>query len=121
MIAFGWQQTAQIYAIVLAVVAVLFFLLSKEDPVTHARKSAAQRPRGTFSELEPLKKLQVWRFSLYYFFVFGAFVALALWLPRYLVGVYDLDIRTAGMLAAAYSVPASLFRAMSRPMLKSAR
>ena len=43
--------------------------------------------------------------------MFGAFVALALWLPRYLIGVYGLDIKTAGMLAAAYSVPASLFRA----------
>ena len=57
------------------------------------------------------KNIQVWRFSLYYFFVFGAFVALALWLPRYLVGVYGLDIKTAGMLAAFYSVPASIFRA----------
>src|SRR5690606_33884579 len=57
-----------------------------------------------------LRNLQVWRFSLYYFFVFGAFVALALWLPRYLVGVYDLDVKAAGMLAAFYSVPASLFR-----------
>ena len=62
-------------------------------------------------QLEPLRNLQVWRFALYYFFVFGGFVALALWLPRYLIGVYDLDIETAGMLAAAYSVPASLFRA----------
>jgi NNP family nitrate/nitrite transporter-like MFS transporter len=62
-------------------------------------------------QLEPLKNLQVWRFSLYYFFVFGAFVALALWLPRYLVGVYGLDIETAGMIAAAYSIPASVFRA----------
>jgi NNP family nitrate/nitrite transporter-like MFS transporter len=42
--------------------------------------------------------------------VFGAFVALALWLPRYLIGVYGLDITTAGMIGAAYSVPASLFR-----------
>ena len=60
--------------------------------------------------LEPLKNIQVWRFSLYYFFVFGAFVALALWLPRYLIGVYGLDITTAGMIGAVYSVPASLFR-----------
>ena len=60
--------------------------------------------------LEPLKNIQVWRFSLYYFFVFGGFVALALWLPRYLIGVYGLDITTAGMIGAAYSVPASLFR-----------
>jgi NNP family nitrate/nitrite transporter-like MFS transporter len=111
LVAVGWEQTAQVYAIVLAIVAVLFYLLSKDDPATRARRAAAQKPRGTFAELEPLTKLQVWRFSLYYFFVFGAFVALALWLPRYLIGVYDLDIKSAGMLAAAYSVPASLFRA----------
>ncbi len=61
--------------------------------------------------MEPLKNIQVWRFSLYYFFVFGAFVALALWLPRYLMGVYNLDIATAGMIGAAYSIPASIFRA----------
>src|SRR5690606_13961894 len=59
----------------------------------------------------PLKNLQVWRFSLYYFFVFGAFVALALWLPHYLVDVYTVDIRTAGMAAAAFSLSASVFRA----------
>jgi MFS transporter, NNP family, nitrate/nitrite transporter len=54
--------------------------------------------------------MQVWRFSLYYFFVFGGFVALALWLPRYYVGVYGLDIVTAGLLGAAYSIPGSIFR-----------
>jgi NNP family nitrate/nitrite transporter-like MFS transporter len=60
--------------------------------------------------LAPLKNLQVWRFALYYFFVFGGYVALSLWLPRYLIGVYGLSITSAGMLAAAYSIPASLFR-----------
>jgi NNP family nitrate/nitrite transporter-like MFS transporter len=43
--------------------------------------------------------------------VFGAFVALSLWLPQYLINVYGFDIKTAGMLAAFFSVPASLFRA----------
>ena len=62
------------------------------------------------AQLAVLRNIQVWRFALYYFFVFGAFVALALWLPRYLMGVYGLDVETAGMLAAFYSVPASLFR-----------
>jgi NNP family nitrate/nitrite transporter-like MFS transporter len=38
-------------------------------------------------------------------------VALALWLPRYLIGVYGFDITTAGMIGAAYSIPASIFRA----------
>lgn len=111
LVALGWQTTAKVYAIVLLVAAVLFFLFTKEDPATAARRERREKARSTWSELEPLRKLQVWRFALYYFFVFGGFVALALWLPRYLIGVYGLDIRTAGMIAAAYSVPASIFRA----------
>ena len=76
-----------------------------------ARRAAGEKARSTLLELAPLRNIQVWRFSLYYFFVFGAFVALALWLPRYLIGVYGLSIESAGMLAAFYAVPASLFRA----------
>ena len=77
--------------------------------MTRAARSGG-KPESLAAMLEPLKNIQVWRFSLYYFFVFGGFVALALWLPRYLIGVYGLDITTAGMIGAAYSVPASLFR-----------
>lgn len=107
-----WQGVAQIYAIVMAVAAVLFFLLTKEDPDVAARKLAGVKHASFLEQLEPLKNLQVWRFSLYYFFVFGAFVALALWLPRYYVGAYGLDLKTAGMLAAAYALPGSIFRAL---------
>ncbi len=111
LVAIGWEQTAQVYALVLFITAIAFFLFAKEDPSTVSRKSKGEKPRAAFAQLSPLKKMQVWRFSLYYFFVFGAFVALALWLPRYLIGVYGLDIQTAGMLAAFYAVPASIFRA----------
>ena len=111
MVAMGWQAVAQIWAIVLAVTAVIFFLFAKDDPELAARKVSGERAKGLKEQLEPLRKEQVWRFSLYYFFVFGAFVALALWLPQYLIGVYDLDIKVAGMLAATFSLSASLFRA----------
>jgi len=111
LVAFGWQQTAQIYSIVLAIVAVVFFFVTKEDPALRERRTKGTRHNSTLMELEPLRNIQVWRFALYYFFVFGGFVALALWLPRYMIGVYGLDIRTAGVLAAFYSVPASIFRA----------
>ena len=37
-------------------------------------------------------------------------MALSLWLPRYYVGVYGLDIKMAGILTALFSFPASLFR-----------
>lgn len=111
LVAFGWTMVAQVWAAALLVVAALFWFTTKDDPVLVSRRRAGEKARGALLELEPLKKLQVWRFALYYFFVFGAFVALALWLPRYLVGVYGMDIKSAGMIAAFYSVPASVFRA----------
>ncbi|HLV78387.1 MAG TPA: nitrate/nitrite transporter [Marinobacter sp.] len=108
MVALGWEKTAQIYAGVLALMGIAFLLFAKTDPLAEQRRSATQI---SFREqMAPLRELRVWRFSLYYFFVFGAFVALALWLPHYLIGVYGLDITTAGMIAALYTIPASLFR-----------
>ncbi|MGR3400668.1 nitrate/nitrite transporter [Paracoccus sp. UBA5162] len=111
MVAVGWQATAQIWALALAVTAVLFWFLSKDDPVTAARRGSAASRRSLRAEFAPLRNLQVWRFSAYYFFAFGAFVALALWLPHYLIGVYGFDVKVAGMVGAAYSIPASIFRA----------
>lgn len=111
MVAFGWQVAAQVWAAALVLMAAVFWFTTDDDPELKERRAKGIKPRSMLLEIEPLKNLQVWRFSLYYFFVFGAFVALALWLPRYLVGVYGLDIKTAGMLAVFYSVPASLFRA----------
>ncbi len=111
MVAFGWQAVAQVWALAIAIMAIVFWFMTSDDPVLVARRKAGAPPQPTTQHLTPLKKLQVWRFSLYYFFVFGAFVALALWLPRYYVGVYGLDIRAAGMLGALYSIPGSIFRA----------
>ncbi len=110
MVALGWQAVAQYWAIGLAVMAVIFWFTTSDDPEQEQRRREGAKPPSLASMLEPLKNVQVWRFSLYYFFVFGGFVALSLWLPRYLIGVYGMDIRTAGMVAAAYSIPASLFR-----------
>lgn len=112
MVAYGWQSVAQVWAVALVVMAAIFWFTTKDDPALVARRREKRPPESAANLLAPLKKLQVWRFSLYYFFVFGGFVALALWLPRYYVGVYGLDITTAGMLAAAYSIPGSIFRVL---------
>ena len=112
MVAFGWTTVAQIWAVALVVMAAAFWTLTSDDPALAERRRKGVKPEPMRDQLAPLKNLQVWRFSLYYFFVFGAFVALALWLPRYYVGVYGLDIITAGMLGAAYSIPGSVFRAL---------
>lgn len=108
----GWHGVAKIYATVLFFTAVLFFLFAKTDPIIIHRRRFKLKFEGAAMQMAPLKNIQVWRFALYYFFVFGGFVALALWLPRYYIGVYGLDIKSAGMLTAMYSLPGSIFRAL---------
>ncbi|AFL49864.1 NNP family nitrate/nitrite transporter-like MFS transporter [Sinorhizobium fredii] len=111
LVAFGWQMVAEVWAAVLLLTAIVFWFTTEDDPKFRARREVNQPRRSFLSEFAPLRNVQVWRFSLYYFFAFGGFVALALWLPRYLVGVYGFNIETAGMIAAAYSIPGSIFRA----------
>ncbi|MCC2098599.1 MAG: NarK/NasA family nitrate transporter, partial [Hyphomicrobiales bacterium] len=111
LVAYGWHTVAQVWALAIALMAVIFWFATDDDPVHAQRRAQGIKPKTLMEEFEPLKNIQVWRFSIYYFFVFGAFVALALWLPRYLIGVYGVSIEAAGMLGAAYSLPASLFRA----------
>ena len=102
----GWRQLPRIYAGVLVVTGVLFLLLTTNRvPEGSQRKSFAQR-------LAPLKVLRVWRFGLYYFFVFGGFVALAQWLIPYYVNAYGMTVAMAGLLAAANSLPSGVIRAL---------
>jgi NNP family nitrate/nitrite transporter-like MFS transporter len=112
MVAYGWQTVAQLWAAALLVMAAIFWFSTQDEPALAERRRAGARPEPIRAQLAPLAKLQVWRFSLYYFFVFGAFIALALWLPRYYIGVYGLDITTAGLLGALYSIPGSIFRVL---------
>ena len=66
--------------------------------------------------LAPLKHVRVWRFSLYYVVVFGAYVALSAWLPDYYRTNYFADlspadgVRMAALLTALFIFPASLLR-----------
>jgi NNP family nitrate/nitrite transporter-like MFS transporter len=111
LVAYGWHTVAQLWAAGIAVMAIVFWFATTDDPVLRERRARGEKPRSAWLELEPLKNVQVWRFALYYFFVFGGFVALSLWLPQYLINVYGVDIRVAGMTAALFSFPASVFRA----------
>ena len=107
MVSAGWQTAARLWGAVLIATALLFLLVTQREP---ARRQGTRPQPGLRTQFAVLRSLQIWRFSLYYFFLFGAFVALALWLPRYLIGVYGVDVKTAGVLAAFFSVPAGLFR-----------
>lgn len=103
-----WRQVIWVYATVMLLAAGLFHLLAQPEPVTRT----ATVPINWRERLEPLRSFQVWSFSVYYFLVFGGFVALAAWLPRFYIGVYRVDMQTAGMLAASFLIPATLFRAI---------
>ncbi|MBY5888131.1 nitrate/nitrite transporter [Rhizobium ruizarguesonis] len=111
LIAWGWQAVAEIWAVCLALMAIVFWFTTTDDPAFRLRRERRAASKSFAQEFAPLQNVQVWRFSLYYFFAFGGFVALSLWLPRYLVGVYGFNLETAGMVAAAYSIPGSIFRA----------
>lgn len=110
LVSMGWQAVAQVWGAALLIGAAAFLVVTHEDPSTAARLREGRASPPLKQHLEVLRNVQIWRFSLYYFFVFGAFVALSLWLPRYLMGAYGLDLITAGVLSAFYIVPASVFR-----------
>ncbi len=112
VVALGWENTARLYALVLAATAVLFWLLARPDPRHAAHQASGGDLPTVGQQLAPLKNMQVWRFSAYYFFVFGGFVALASFLPRYYTGAWGLPLTTAGLLAGLYSLPGALFRAL---------
>jgi len=76
MLAFGWEAVAQVWASVLLVIAILAFLLTQDEPEVAERRRTGEEPVTAWMQLTPLKDIRVWRFSLYYFFVFGGFVAL---------------------------------------------
>jgi len=102
----GWRDLPKIYAAMLATTGIVFLLTTtKRLPPGSASKSLRQR-------LAPLKNMRVWRFGLYYFFVFGGFVALAQWLVPYYVNAYATSVALAGALAACNSLPSGVIRAI---------
>ncbi len=98
----GWRTLPKLYAGLLVLVAITVLLFAR-NKVPATSKSLSQRIR-------PLKAVRVWRFGLYYFFMYGSFVALSQWLIPYYVNVYSLSIVAAGMMTTAFNLPAGLLR-----------
>ncbi len=97
-----WRTLPKLYALLLVLTAIVFFVFSKNKKPDVIR-SFKQR-------FDPLKQVRVWRFGLYYFFVFGSFVALTQWLIPYYVNVYSMTIVAAGFMTTAFNLPAGLLR-----------
>jgi NNP family nitrate/nitrite transporter-like MFS transporter len=63
-------------------------------------------------QLKALKDPKVLKYCQYYSIVFGGYVALSLWMVQYYVGEFGLDIRVAALLAACFSLPGGVLRAI---------
>jgi len=107
LVAFGWTMVPKVYAAVMLGTLVLFWLFSASNP-QHLVKSNASFGQ----QLQALKDPRVLRYCQYYSIVFGGYVALALWMVQYYVGEYGLDIRVAALLAACFSLPGGVLRAI---------
>jgi len=107
VVAFGWTVVPTVYAAIMAVTVVLFWLFSHSDPA-HLVDS-----RVKFSDqLKSLKDPKVLKYCQFYSIVFGGYVALSLWMVQYYVGEFGLDLRSAALLAACFSLPGGVLRAV---------
>lgn len=105
--AWGWQALPTVYAVTMLVTALLFWVFSATDPSHQTGASVS------FAEqIKVLKDRRVWRYCQYYSVVFGGYVALALWMTKYYVGEYGFDLKLAALLAACFSLPGGVLRAL---------
>lgn len=107
VVAFGWQFVPQVFAIAMLVTAIAFWFFTYDDPRHRVSSSV------TFAEqLRVLRDPRVWKYCQYYSIVFGGYVALALWMTKYYVGEFGLGIEVAALLAACFSLPGGVLRAV---------
>jgi NNP family nitrate/nitrite transporter-like MFS transporter len=111
LVAFGWAMVPQVYAGIMLVALILFWMFSYSDPAHLVSTNVSFK-----DQLKALKDPKVVKYCQYYSIVFGGYVALSLWMVQYYVGEYGLDIRIAALLAACFSLPGGVLRAIGGVM-----
>jgi NNP family nitrate/nitrite transporter-like MFS transporter len=100
----AWRALPAFYSLCLAAMAgLIFWIAPRVDP-----RPVHGRPLREI--LQPLRDVRVWRFSLYYVVVFGAYVALSGWLPKFYIDTWDIPLPEAALYTATFIFPASLLR-----------
>jgi len=103
----SWQLVPKVFSAILFITALLFWFLSAENKDHHSATGATLR-----EQLSSLKDPAVWRYCQYYSIVFGGYVALALWMTKYYVQEYGFSLQSAALLAACFSLPGGVLRAV---------
>jgi len=93
--------------VVMLVTVVAFWLLTYDDPQHKVSKGVT-----IAEQLSALKDPKVWKYCQYYSIVFGGYVAMSLWMTKYYIAEYGFTIQTAAVLAACFSLPGGVLRAL---------
>jgi NNP family nitrate/nitrite transporter-like MFS transporter len=107
LLAYGWAMVPKVYAVAMLVTALLFWVLSASDPAHRVGSHVTVR-----EQLLALKDPKVWKYCQYYSIVFGGYVALSLWMTKYYVTEYGIELQVAALLAACFSLPGGVLRAI---------
>lgn len=105
--AFGWQMLPKVYALAMLVTCAVFWFSTHTD-----RRHLVPGNASFADQLQVLRDPRVWRYCQYYSVVFGGYVALALWMTKYYVTEYGFSMQTAALLAACFSLPGGVLRAL---------
>jgi NNP family nitrate/nitrite transporter-like MFS transporter len=105
----GWRSVPVLYAVLLLAMAAWVWFGSPKPERTPGIDASGD-VQSVASMMGPLRDVRVWRFGVYYVLVFGAYVALSLWLPRLYVTTFGLSLTKAALLTAFFVFPASLLR-----------
>ncbi len=113
------------YALLTFLVLIVFYLFAPLqpgnkpiNPVAASSNTQNTKLSGVWQRsfwqrsLVLLKDARLWRFSLYYYFVFGSFLALLLWLPRYYMQAYRLSAADAMAFTLFFVATSSMVRAL---------
>ena len=103
----SWQMVPKVYSAIMFITALLFWFLTSENKAHRVASTVTLK-----SQLQALKDPAVWRYCQYYSIVFGGYVALALWMTKYYVQEYDFSLQAAALLAACFSLPGGVLRAV---------
>jgi NNP family nitrate/nitrite transporter-like MFS transporter len=111
VVALGWRAVPVIYSVAMLVMAFVFLFFTYNDPQLEDRRKNASFP-SIGEQFKALTETRVWRYGLAYYFVFGGFVALSLWLPKYYMTEYGLDLKQAAFISLIFVLPSGVIRAL---------
>lgn len=94
-----------IAAVMVVIVGVVFLLAAQDSPTARPSMTSFIAPFRVFAT-----EWRAWALTVFYFVAFGGFVAMYLYLPKLLVGVYGFSKPDAGARAAGFALLAVLAR-----------